>query len=145
MTKNDHFETQKCHFSSFLASFKISFSSLQHPSHNLWHIICLWYFSNHSDISIFVIINVFCNYRLITSPVISKLISKTEFEKYLLRRCKLHVVKRDKYRVMVKLEKNRQLWSGVIIYDSSNERITRKSKFRKRLKTLILYQKIIFF
>ena len=33
MTKNDHFETQKCHFWTFLASFKISFSSLQHPSH----------------------------------------------------------------------------------------------------------------
>ena len=45
MTKNDHFETQKCHFETqkchfetqkchfvaFLASFKISFSSLQHP------------------------------------------------------------------------------------------------------------------
>ena len=34
MTKNDHFETQKCHFWAFLASFKISFSSLQHPKHN---------------------------------------------------------------------------------------------------------------
>ena len=34
MTKNDHFETQKCHFLTFLDSFKISLSSLQHPSYN---------------------------------------------------------------------------------------------------------------
>ena len=33
MTKKDHFETQKCHFWAFLASFKILFSSLQHTSH----------------------------------------------------------------------------------------------------------------
>ena len=33
MTKNDHFETQKCHFWAFLASFEISFSSLQHPTY----------------------------------------------------------------------------------------------------------------
>ena len=33
LTKNDHFETQKCHFRAFLASFKISFSSLQHPNY----------------------------------------------------------------------------------------------------------------
>ena len=32
--KNDSFETQKCHFRAFLASFKISLSSLQHPNHN---------------------------------------------------------------------------------------------------------------
>ena len=32
MTKNDYFETQKCHFWVFLCPFKISFSSLQHPS-----------------------------------------------------------------------------------------------------------------
>ena len=38
MTKNDHFETQKRHFWAFLASFKISFSSLQHPSHRPWNI-----------------------------------------------------------------------------------------------------------
>ena len=31
MTKNDHFKSQKCHFSAFLAFFKISFFSLQHP------------------------------------------------------------------------------------------------------------------
>ena len=35
MTKNDHFETQKCHFWAFLDSFKISLSSLQHPKHNM--------------------------------------------------------------------------------------------------------------
>ena len=35
MTKNDHSETQKCHFSAFLAFFKILFSSLQHPSYNV--------------------------------------------------------------------------------------------------------------
>ena len=35
MTKNDHFETQKCHFWAFLAFFKISLSSLQHPTHKL--------------------------------------------------------------------------------------------------------------
>ena len=40
MTKNDHFETQKCHFSAF---FKISFSSLQHPSGNL--LLCLMAYS----------------------------------------------------------------------------------------------------
>ena len=34
MIKNDHFETQKCHFLAFLAFFKISFSSLQHPNYN---------------------------------------------------------------------------------------------------------------
>ena len=33
MTKTDHFETQKGHFWAFLAFFKISFSSLQHPSY----------------------------------------------------------------------------------------------------------------
>ena len=31
--KNDHFETQKCHFWEFLAFFKISLFSLQHPTH----------------------------------------------------------------------------------------------------------------
>ena len=35
MSKNDHFEAQKCHFRAFLASCKISFSSLQHPNYNL--------------------------------------------------------------------------------------------------------------
>ena len=35
MTINDHFETQKCHFWAFLASFKILFSSLQHPIYNI--------------------------------------------------------------------------------------------------------------
>ena len=35
MTKNDHLETQKCHFWAFLATFKISFSSLQHTSYDL--------------------------------------------------------------------------------------------------------------
>ena len=34
MTKNDHFETQKCHIWAILASFKIPFSSLQRPSYN---------------------------------------------------------------------------------------------------------------
>ena len=34
MTKNDHFETQKCHFLAFLAFFKISFSSLQNPTYD---------------------------------------------------------------------------------------------------------------
>ena len=34
MTKNDHFETQKCHFWAFLPFFKISFFSLQHPNHD---------------------------------------------------------------------------------------------------------------
>ena len=35
MTKNNHFETQKCHFWAFLASFKISFSSFQHPNYSI--------------------------------------------------------------------------------------------------------------
>ena len=35
ITQNDHFEAQKCHFWAFLASFKISFSGLHNPKHNL--------------------------------------------------------------------------------------------------------------
>ena len=39
MTKTDHFETQKCNFWAFLASFKISFSSLQHPSEDVFFFV----------------------------------------------------------------------------------------------------------
>ena len=38
MTRNDHFETQKSHFWAFLASFKISVSSLQHPRYMVFDI-----------------------------------------------------------------------------------------------------------
>ena len=39
MTKNDHFETQKCHFQRFWLLSTILFSSLQHPRYN---VITVW-------------------------------------------------------------------------------------------------------
>ena len=51
MTKNDHFETQKCHFGAFMASFKISFSSLQHLTYTALSFLSVIRFLNVTIIS----------------------------------------------------------------------------------------------